>query len=484
MDAQTLYQQGVIAIRDHGDLQRGHVLLKQSLQLNPHNDMAWLWLTRTVRNPQTRLDYVERALRVNPTNQAARKLKEKLLAEKNPSPPLMPLTDARRAVSSTVIVPLVTTSESPQLPVPVSPRTIAVQDDVPISPVSTAKTVDVPVSTVEKNQIVQLMQRAEAHRAAGEIEAAVELWIQVLAIRVDYEEALAKAAGHLWQMHFQEDARELIGRAILAGTRIPTIYMTAIDMAERQGDYVEAEALRERIASLPDADEQLLVTVVDYYDKRVQIEQAMQFIERALETHPQRQKLLLRMGDLLEGLNRPEAALAYYDRAVRLGTRSREGKEADRRLARAVPVITDRERGSMFLALRETVGLVVFLLVLAWQDAGLSLMEMGLRRWVGVLLGFIGSYLLITATSSPQQDPVASMLGGYLPDDAGKPKHDKPHSKPGQAKQDPTDLPIITEDARYALGFAGILVLILAFWLVFYRSIQVVIDYPPPYMPW
>jgi C4-dicarboxylate-specific signal transduction histidine kinase len=34
--------------------------------------------------------------------------------------------------------------------------------------------------------------------------------------------------------------------------------MTAIDMAERQSDYDEAEALRERIASLPDADEQLL----------------------------------------------------------------------------------------------------------------------------------------------------------------------------------------------------------------------------------
>jgi hypothetical protein len=161
-----------------------------------------------------------------------------------------------------------------------------------------------------------------------------------------------------------------------------------------------------------------------------------------------------------------------------------EGKEADRRLARAVPVITDRERGSVVLALRETVGFATLLLVMAWHDAGLNLMELGLRRWVGVVLGFMGSYLLITATSSPQQVPLASWLGGHVPPDAWKAKREEPHLKPGQAKPEPTELPIITEDARYALGFVGVIVLGLAFWLVFYRSIGIITDYPLPYMPW
>jgi tetratricopeptide (TPR) repeat protein len=259
--------------------------------------------------------------------------------------------------------------------------------------------------------------------------------------------------------------------------------MTAIDMAERQGDYAEAEALRERIASLPDADEQLLVTVVDYYAERLQFEQARQFIERALETNPKRQRLLVRMGDLLEAMDQPQAAITYYDQAVRLGTRTDEGKTADKRLARAVPVITDRERGSVWLAMRETLGFVIFGLVLAWQDAGLNLMDMGLRRWVGVVLGFVGGYLLITATSSPQQDPIASWLGGDLPENL-KHKRDEFLARPGQAKQDPTELPIISEDARYVLGFVGVLVLALAFALVFHRSLGIVIDNPPPYMPW
>jgi tetratricopeptide (TPR) repeat protein len=471
MDAQTLYQQGVIAIRDHHDLKRGHALLKQSLRQNPQNDMAWLWLTRTVRNPQTRLDYVERALRINPANPHAQKLKAQLQAQIPPQSTRP--TPGQTPVPRTVIVPL-------------QPRDVSTQDvpDSPQLPAIAAKTVEVPVTQAEKKRIMQLMERAETYLAAGDVESAVEQWVDVLSIRVDYEEALAKAAGHLWRMNYQDDARELIGRAVLAGTTIPTIYMTAIDMAERQADHEEADALRERIASLPNADEQLLVTVVDYYSKRVQIEQAMQFIERALETNPNRQKLLLRMGDLLEDLNQPQAAMAYYDQAVRIGARTPEGKEADKRLSRAVPVITDRERGSVLLALRETTGFAIFLLVMAWQDAGLNLMELGLQRWVGVLLGFVGGYLLITATSSPQQTPVASWLGGDVPDHMGKSKPDMPHSKPGQAKQEPTELPILSEDARYVLGFVGVIVLLLACWLVFHRSIGIVIDYPPPYMPW
>jgi tetratricopeptide (TPR) repeat protein len=480
MDAQTLYRQGVIAIRDQRNLKRGHALLKQSLQQNPHNDMAWLWLTRTVRNPQTRLAYVERALRINPANQEAQKLKERLLAQTSPE------TSPQQTPSGEVVPPFIIEDKAPVIS-PLETATPQVPQVVPqpaaVSEIA-VKTVDVPVTQAEKKQIMQIMDRAEAYREAGETEAAIEQWIKVLAIRVDHEEALAKASGHLWRLHYQEDARELIRRAIRAGTSIPTIYMTAIDMAERQGDYGEAQTLRERIASLPDADEQLLVTIVDYYTQRVQFEQAMEFIEHALEANPNRQKLLLRMGELLEEVNRPEAALTYYDQAVRLGARTSEGKEADKRLVRAVPAITDRERGSVVLALRETFGFVLFLLIMAWQDAGLNMLEMGLRRWVGVVLGFVGGYLLITATSSPQQTPIASWLGGDYPDEEGQPEPDKPYSKPGQAKQDPTGLRIISEDARYVLGFAGLVVLILAFWLVCHRSIDIVIDHPPPYMPW
>ncbi|MEP0762312.1 MAG: hypothetical protein HRF48_06185, partial [Chloroflexota bacterium] len=81
MDAQELYRQGVIAIREQNDLARGRDLLVQALKLDPHNDMAWLWLARTTSDPARRLELVERALRANPASEAARKLRTQLLAE-------------------------------------------------------------------------------------------------------------------------------------------------------------------------------------------------------------------------------------------------------------------------------------------------------------------------------------------------------------------------------------------------------------------
>lgn len=492
MDADALYRQGVIAIRDQNDLKRGHDLLVQSLQQNPNNDMAWLWLARTVRNPQTRLHYVERALHINPANEPAQKLKARLLSEsavQTPPPPPV--------IAPLPVVPPFVTTEIPEEPAESdSAQSEEMADDLMVSvsdsvqsdarelvQITTPPTVAVPATKAEKDRIAQLMDRANTYLEAGETEAAIEQWIEVLSIRVDYEVALRNAAGHLWQLHYQDDARELIGRAIVSGTKIPTIYMTAIDMAERQGDYAEAEALRERIASLPDADEQLLVTVVDYYAERLQFEQARQFVERALETNPKRQKLLVRMGELLENMELPQTAITYYDQAVRLGTRTDEGKAADKRLARAVPVITDHERGNIWLAVRETVGFVVFWLIMAWQDAGLNLIDMGLRHWVGIVLSFVGGYLLVTATSSPQQDPIASWLGGDVP--AKQPyTPDERFTRPGQAKPDPTELPIISDDARTLLGLVGVLVLALAFALVFHRSLSLVIDHPPPYLPW
>jgi tetratricopeptide (TPR) repeat protein len=90
MDARSLYREGVLAIRDQKDIARGRDLLVQSLRQDPNNDMAWLWLTRTVTDRQKRLEYVERALKVNPANEQARQLKDRLQAAPPPEPPIPP----------------------------------------------------------------------------------------------------------------------------------------------------------------------------------------------------------------------------------------------------------------------------------------------------------------------------------------------------------------------------------------------------------
>ncbi len=464
MDANSLYREGVLAIRNQ-DMRRGRELLIQSLKADPHNDMAWLWLTHTVKDNVKRLEFVERALAINPDNTAAQQLKTRLLAQPTGSAPPVappPVTAAPHAAAA---------SQPEPAPEPVIR---------PLGP----RTIKTALTPIEHDRVVQLMQKAEIYVESGEVEDAISEWVKVLQIRVDHEEALRNAAGHLWRLGYRDDARELVQRALDAGTKVSSIYMTAIDMADRMDDYGAAEDLRQRIAALPDADDQLLVTVVDYYiERHHRPDQAMIFLERALATHPESQPLLVKMGDMLQEQERPQEALKYYDRAARLSTRSKAGREADKKLAGAVPVLTDRERGSTGLALRETAGIGLLYLLMAVQDAGLTL-NMGLRHWVGVALSLAGGYLLVTAASSPQQQPVAGWLGGIVPPD---PAEDDSASLtpalPGRALQEPTHLPIIPDDARVLLGFAGAVVLALAFVLVFYHALDLVIRNPPPYLP-
>src|SRR5262245_9763209 len=80
MDAQTLFRDGVLAIKEKRDVTEAHQLLTQSLRLDPNNEMAWIWLSRTVSDSDKKLQCLDRALGINPDNEQALQLKERLLA--------------------------------------------------------------------------------------------------------------------------------------------------------------------------------------------------------------------------------------------------------------------------------------------------------------------------------------------------------------------------------------------------------------------
>ncbi|MEB2289016.1 MAG: hypothetical protein OZ934_12980 [Anaerolineae bacterium] len=471
MDAQELYRQGVIAIREQNDLVRGRDLLVQALKLDPHNDMAWLWLARTTSDPARRLELVERALRANPASEAAQKWRAQLLAEQHPAPP--PVT-------------------TPESTAPAAPTPAQMLEAPAVQPPSSVirplqrRTVDEPVTPAEKERIAHLMDRAEIYREAGEIEDAIALWVEVLAIRVDHEQALRNAAGHLWKLQYWQDAKELVQRAIDAGTRVPTIYLTAIDMAERQNDGIWARELRERVATLPVADEQLVVKVADYYLAHYQSPTAYDFLERALAAHPNMPTALVKLGDLQQDSGDRVEASRLYERAARAGARGKTRKEVEKKLRGYVPVLTDRERGSVWLAVREAVGIAGLYVLLGWQDARLDLLALGPRRWIGVLISLLGGYLLVTATSSPQQRPLAGWLGGVVPPPPPPrgPADGPAVPVPGRALEEPTALPMLSPGVRYGLGVAGMVLLGIALALVLFHTLDWVSGNRPPYLPW
>jgi tetratricopeptide (TPR) repeat protein len=247
-----------------------------------------------------------------------------------------------------------------------------------------------------------------------------------------------------------------------------------MDFAARANDMGRMESLRARAIRLPEAGDSVIVRLAEQYRKQGHYMQAHTALTEALDRTPDSQKLLMCMAEVCEELGRPREAMVYYNRAVKAGFNTIEGREADKRLSHFTPVLTDRERGSFLLALREAFGFGLFFLLLVWQDAGLDLAKATSQNWIGLALGVAGGYLLVTATSSPRQTLLARLLGGLPPEDM----HATivPRAGKGGALEETSTLPIIPEVVRWGLGVLGAALLIIAIWFTFEQAIRLLLD--------
>jgi len=82
-DVHRLVADAIAAIRS-GDKARGQKLLVQALRINPHHEVAWLWMASLVETPERRRECLERVLAINPNNKIAWRA---LQALSEPQPP-------------------------------------------------------------------------------------------------------------------------------------------------------------------------------------------------------------------------------------------------------------------------------------------------------------------------------------------------------------------------------------------------------------
>ena len=69
-EAHRLYQRGLAAARG-GQKRVATGLLTRSLRLDPHNELAWLWLSGVLEEPRQQAFCLQSVLRINPANQHA-----------------------------------------------------------------------------------------------------------------------------------------------------------------------------------------------------------------------------------------------------------------------------------------------------------------------------------------------------------------------------------------------------------------------------
>ena len=425
MDSQTLLQQGITAVRKN-NTREGRRLIKQALRLNPRDDTAWVWLARTETEPDRKRDCLEQALKANPHNFRAQQMLARL------PDPAAPPAPARKKSKQELH----------------------------------------PPSGDQKKNLAALIKEARKLQKKGDLERAAQQWVHALRIQVDHEEALHNAVAVFNELGYPDDANELAWRAIDAGSQLPYAYQVAMRFA-RHRDRTVYHDLRKKLLRLPTVEDSDILFITRQLIDDGNAQKGERVLENAIKRRPKSQDLLVAMGDLVKAQGDVAQGLSYYHRAALIGP----NKEVERRLAAYPPILTDRERGSVGLALREVVGISFFYFLLAWQDVGLDLFNMDPMHGLGVGLSVLAGYLLVTGTSSPQQKPLAEKLGGLVPTY----KTDAPIVQRGHGSvlEEVSEIPMLSVPAQVILALVGIILLGVAFALVFGTSVQLLWDFQP-----
>ncbi len=197
-EAERLFQEGLILLRDANDMAGARRALLASLKLNPRNDMAWVWLSRVVTDADKRRECLRRALKLNPENDQARSLLSALdkMRTQEWQAVAEQTVGARSLLRSTGRYPAVSADGEPE----------AAQSVRKLPP---------------SREIERYLKRANAFVEDGDPEKAIEEWVAVLKLEVDHEEAMRQAVRYLSRMKYIDDARELVMRAMHAGRRTP-----------------------------------------------------------------------------------------------------------------------------------------------------------------------------------------------------------------------------------------------------------------------
>lgn len=187
---------------------------------------------------------------------------------------------------------------------------------------------------------------------------------------------------------------------------------------------------------------------------------------------PQEEQLKLRIARFYEEVGDSHKAYAIYEQNYKQSKKSDFGRIADYRLNAMQIELSSAERASIFLAVREAFGMSLIFVLMAFLDMHLNLQQAQARHLIGIIIALIGSYIVVTAASSPQQVPIAKWLGGVMP---AKDKHKGWNTE---------DLLIIPWDSRIVLGLIGLTILILALVLVFAPSIHNLLMPVTPSVQW
>jgi tetratricopeptide (TPR) repeat protein len=241
---------------------------------------------------------------------------------------------------------------------------------------------------------------------------AESLYAQVLQIDPAHRDALNALLRHYAQVGDWQKGFRLLAALRERAPQSDFLVDRQLQFAIRAGDLDYLRSMDDVLLEHPRVTVKDLLKVSELFAKQYQYEVVVVLLERASELEPDNQTLLYGLANAYDILKRPADAKRTRRRIADVDHASKLGRGMMMRFLEEDPYVPLTMRENTLVAVREAVGLLIPLAMLLYLDNRLSFL--GAERLLGLVFGAVGSYLLVTATSSHEQKIWQQLVPGGL----------------------------------------------------------------------
>jgi tetratricopeptide (TPR) repeat protein len=388
-----LLQRGIEAARAKRNDEARELLLRV-VQLDEHNEQAWLWLSGVVESLDDRRVCLENVLALNPNNQRAQ-AGLRWLDQHAPVPPPAPLEHCPHCNA-----PLPASGE--KCPSCKQPVLIVCPHCGDFTEIRKAQCVFcghffgdfrqrtkyyVTLATAYLDEGKLAPAQWAIDQAVGSTPTEAQDWARIAEVRV--------------RLDRPSDAIAAYQQAIARAPADAQLYASAHDVYRRGGLDTEAQALRdEALRQLQTDHDQLIAFGQALMQQHAPPAEAIRFYERALELQPKNVPTRLQLGALYFDSGDAPAARNHFAEAVKLtDAKSTLGQQARQALARTKTArrSAGSAEDSASNRARHIAGPVLIALMAALSNAQLSPLNISPISWAALIASGLGAYVWVTA---------------------------------------------------------------------------------------
>ena len=394
-----LLKQGITAAKA-GDKTRARELLLLAIEVDDHNELAWLWLSGVVESNADRRVCLENVLTINPTNAAA--LKGMRLLDEQASPA------EKCPHCGTILVSTGNTCTHCHKPL------------IIVCPYC-ADYVEITEATCPHCQrMIGDFRRGAAYYLdlMDGYQALQDHQLMISTLELAAAEAQANVTQLLrigtWfdQLGHPDRAVMLYRDALTINPDSVALYLALGKVYQQSGQLPEAYTLYHNGLKQTQNAPEIMVELARVLAKRDgPSDEALNGVKRALQQQPELAAGHLLLAELLDQRGETREAKVHYRRAAALTAHApHEAKAAQQALEQLDPALPAQAEGWGELT-RQMLGLLLCPIAAALTNAQLKPLSITLPAWGALVIAAVGSYLWISAQDLPRNPLSRAVFG-------------------------------------------------------------------------